>query len=156
MTSQTAHTKYKWPPYTTEWKPHENFLRTPLGKSTGKSWRQALQKDKLVVLNQVHIKTQKSIFLWRPANASMYHTQAVACRGLVKPGATSWLYAPLPNSRREQRRMVVIVTAYTLFVTSHYDVIFTFANQCFGKFVDKACILFYTHSPYSLLYSVLL
>jgi len=29
--SQTAHTKYKWPPYDNEPKPpHENFLRTPL------------------------------------------------------------------------------------------------------------------------------
>jgi len=31
LTSQTAHTKYKWPPYATEGNhPHENFLRTPL------------------------------------------------------------------------------------------------------------------------------
>jgi len=29
--------------------------------------------------------------------------------------------------------MVVIVTGYTLFVTSQYEVIFTFANQRFGK-----------------------
>jgi len=29
--------------------------------------------------------------------------------------------------------MVVIVTGYTLFVTSQYDVIFTFANQRFGE-----------------------
>ena len=30
-TSQTAYTKYKWPPYVTEWRPpHGNFLRTPL------------------------------------------------------------------------------------------------------------------------------
>jgi len=28
--SQTAHTKYKWPPYANEWTPHENFLRKPL------------------------------------------------------------------------------------------------------------------------------
>jgi len=28
--------------------------------------------------------------------------------------------------------MVIIVTEYTLFVTSKYDVIFTFANQRFG------------------------
>ena len=27
VTSQTAHVKYKWPPYATEWKPYENFLR---------------------------------------------------------------------------------------------------------------------------------
>ena len=31
VTSQTAHTKYKWPPFTTEWNPQEKFLRTPLG-----------------------------------------------------------------------------------------------------------------------------
>jgi len=31
VTSQTAHTNYKWPPYAIEWNPpHENFLRTPL------------------------------------------------------------------------------------------------------------------------------
>jgi len=31
VTSQTAHTKYKWPPYATEWNPpHENFPRTLL------------------------------------------------------------------------------------------------------------------------------
>ena len=30
MTSQTAHTKYKWPPYATDRNPPENFLRTPL------------------------------------------------------------------------------------------------------------------------------
>ena len=30
VTSQTAHTKYKWPPYATEWKPSISFLRTPL------------------------------------------------------------------------------------------------------------------------------
>jgi len=38
---------------------------------------------------------------------------------------------------------VVNVTGYTLFVTSQYDVILAF--------VDTACILFSTHSPYSLL-----
>jgi len=42
---------------------------------------------------------------------------------------------PLPNSSIEQwhRLMVVIVTKYALFVTSPYDVIFTFANQWFGE-----------------------
>jgi len=30
VTSQTAHTKCKWPPYAAEWNPHENFLRAPL------------------------------------------------------------------------------------------------------------------------------
>ena len=42
---------------------------------------------------------------------------------------------PLPNSSIEQwrRPMVVIVTRYTLFVMLQYDVIFTFANQCFGE-----------------------
>jgi len=41
--------------------------------------------------------------------------------------------APLPNSSIEQWLIVVIVIAYTLFVTSQYDVIFTFANECFGE-----------------------
>ena len=30
VTSQRAHTKYKWPSYDTEWIPHEIILRTPL------------------------------------------------------------------------------------------------------------------------------
>jgi len=40
--------------------------------------------------------------------------------------------------------MVVNVTGYTLFVTSQYDAIFTFGVGL-AKFVDTACILFYTH-----------
>jgi len=35
----------------------------------------------------------------------------------------------------EQWRMVVMVTRYTLFVTSQYDVIFMFANQRY----DEVC-----------------
>ena len=58
---------------------------------------------------------------------------SVACRGLVMPGATAWLDVPLPNSGIEQWRMVVIVTGYTLLVTSQYDLIFTFANQRFSE-----------------------
>jgi len=53
-----------------------------------------------------------------------------------RPGdtrATAWLDAPLPNSSVEQWRIAVIVTGYTLFVTSHHDIIFTFANQHFGE-----------------------
>jgi len=30
LRSQTAHTKNNWPPYATEWPPHDNFLRTPV------------------------------------------------------------------------------------------------------------------------------
>jgi len=47
---------------------------------------------------------------------------------------------PLPNFSIEQWRMVVIVTGYTLFVTSQYDIIFTFANNVLTKFVDTLCI----------------
>jgi len=43
------------------------------------------------------------------------------------------LDAPLPNSGIEQQRMVIIVTGYTLRMTSQQDVIFTFANQRFGE-----------------------
>jgi len=41
---------------------------------------------------------------------------------------------PQPNSSIVQWHIVVIVTGYMLFVTSQYDVIFTFANHCFGNF----------------------
>jgi len=40
---------------------------------------------------------------------------------------------PILNSSIEQWRMVVIVTGYTLFATSQYYVILTFANQRFGE-----------------------
>jgi len=40
---------------------------------------------------------------------------------------------PLPNSSVEQWRIAVIVTGYTLFVTSQYDIVFTCANQRFGE-----------------------
>jgi len=43
------------------------------------------------------------------------------------------MYAPLPNSSIELWRVVVIVIEFTLFVTSHNDVIFTFATQDFGE-----------------------
>jgi len=39
----------------------------------------------------------------------------------------------LPTSSIKQWRMVVIITGYTLFLTSQYDVIFTFPNQRFGE-----------------------
>jgi len=43
-----------------------------------------------------------------------------------------------------------MMVGYTLFVTSQYEVILMFGVGL-AKFVDTACILFYTHSPYSLL-----
>jgi len=42
----------------------------------------------------------------------------------------------------------VIVTGYTLFVTSQYGVIITPVKQRFSE-VETTCILLYTHSPYS-------
>jgi len=45
---------------------------------------------------------------------------------------------------------MVNVIGYTLFVTSNYDVILMF-GVCLAKFIDTAYILFYTHSPYSLM-----
>jgi len=63
------------------------------------------------------------------------------------PGATA--YAPLPNFSIEQWRMVVIITENVRFVTSYSRL----QTSVLAKFVDTTCILFYTHSPYSL-YSV--
>jgi len=78
----------------------------------------------------------------------------VACRCLVMPGATASLYAPYQIPILSNGVCwLIIATEYTLFVTSHYDLIFTFPNQLIAKFIDTTCILFYTHSPYSLLYN---
>jgi len=43
------------------------------------------------------------------------------------------IVCPLPIFSFEQWCTVVIVTEHKLFVTSQYDVIFTFANQRFGE-----------------------
>jgi len=66
-------------------------------------------------------------------NIRISKTTPVACRALGMPGVNAWLDAPLPNYGVEQWRMVAIVIGYTLFVTSQYGVIFTFANQRFGE-----------------------
>jgi len=39
VTSQTAHNKYRWLPYATEWTPHENFLRALLSET---AWKDGL------------------------------------------------------------------------------------------------------------------
>ena len=75
----------------------------------------------------------------------------MVCRSLVMPGATAWLYVPLPKSSIEQWRIVVIVTWYTLFVTSQYDVIFKLANQRFG---EVCCVnKLRDRPPWNLLYA---
>ena len=67
-----------------------------------------------------------------------YQVFPEACRGLVMPGATAWLNAPLPNSSIEHWRMVIIVSGYTGFVTSQYDVIFTFDTTCIFRDAEEA------------------
>jgi len=76
----------------------------------------------------------KVVFLWIYSMLC-----SVACRGLVMPGATAWLDAPLPNSSIEQWRTIVIVTGYRLFVTSQFDVIFKFETNILAKSVDITC-----------------
>jgi len=48
--------------------------------------------------------------------------------------------------------MVIIVTGCALFVTSHCDVEFTFQIQ---RFLTQ-CISLYAHSPYSLMYNLIM
>ena len=81
----------------------------------------------------------------------------VACRGLVMPGATAWLYVPLASSTIKQWLVVVIVTGCALSccfcdvtIRRHIDA----SKQTFWRFVNKICILFYTHYPYLLLYNL--
>jgi len=50
--------------------------------------------------------------------------------------------------------MVVIVTGYKLFVTSQYDVIFTFANQGLGKICWHSIHTILHPPSYSLLNNV--
>ena len=61
-------------------------------------------------------------------------TQPVECRGLVMPGATASLCAPYQILIMSSGVWwSSIVTGYTLFVTSQYDLIFTFPNQRLGE-----------------------
>ena len=62
----------------------------------------------------------------------------VACRGLAMPGATAWLDATLQNSGIEQWRMVVIVSGYTLFVTSYLSLLPTFWRSLLTQHADLA------------------
>jgi len=116
MNIYIAHTKYKWPPYTTEW-----YLGLP-----------------------DHLKFFQGHFF--------NEVRSVVWRGLVMPGTTAGLFSP-PNKFlywAMEWRMVVNLAGYTLFVTSQYDVILTFGVGLVN-FVDTACKLFSTYSPYSLL-----
>jgi len=72
VTSQTAHTKYKWPSYATEWNPpHENFLRTPLNE---------------LVVNQLVI-TDCSFFSL-PALTSLDAVNSILFFAVFQPNAT--------------------------------------------------------------------
>jgi len=57
-----AHTKYKWPPYATEWTPHENFLRTPLSESVGLRENVALTRDERPVTERFEYKAMSGQF----------------------------------------------------------------------------------------------
>jgi len=85
------------------------------------------------------------IFLWKgwlrsssPGSALIrcYRCGCIERSGVQRSGDTwgdSLIGCPLPNSSIQQWRMVVSVTRFTMFVTSQYDVISTFANQRFGE-----------------------
>jgi len=67
----------------------------------------------------------------------------MGCSGVQRSGdarGDCLIGCPLPNSSVEQWRMVVLVTGYTLFVTSQNDVMFRFATNVLAKFVDTTCI----------------
>ena len=46
-----------------------------------------------------------------------------------------------------QWHMLVVCIWCALFVTSQFEVIFMFPNECLAKFVDIICIFFYARSP---------
>jgi len=64
--------------------------------------------------------------------------RAVACRGLVMPGATAWSDAPLPNFSIQQWRMVVMFTGclWRHNMTSYSRL----QTNVLEKFVDTTCI----------------
>ena len=109
--------------YLSKWR---HFWRHPI-------WLPPPQKRLVWIRHWIVRCGRDTSFPWLSALLQKGQILPVACRGLVIPGVTAWLYAPPPNSSIEQWRMVVIVTGYTLVVTSQYDVIFTFANQRFGE-----------------------
>jgi len=66
-----------------------------------------------------------------------YHDMSQCLLSGVQRSGDAWgdclIGCPQPNSSIQQWCMVVIVTRYTMFVMSSYDVILTFANQRFGE-----------------------
>jgi len=82
----------------------------------------------------------------------LYH--AVACRDLVMPGATAWLYAPYQilvlSSGIQWSLLLDIRCLWRHNMTSCSRL----RTNVMTKFVDTTCVLFYTHSPYSLLHNV--
>jgi len=82
--------------------------------------------------------------------------ESVVCRGLMMPGTTSWLYAPLPNSSIEQCvRWSLLLDIRCLWChnTTSYSRLQT---NVLAKFVDTTCIFFYCTrtllTPYCTIY----
>jgi len=69
--------------------------------------------------------------------------EAVACRGLVMPGATAWLDTPLPNSSIEQWRKPMVVILPNIRCLWRHDMTSNSRLQTnvLVKFVDTTCIL---------------
>jgi len=112
---------------------------------TAQRWDEIVKHPKSQILclrtkSNQHAANQ-NLYLFERFEGPVSTPEAVTFRGLVMPGATVWLET-LPNSSVEQWCMVVIVTGYTLFVTSQYDVIFRLATNVLAKFVDTTTCIF--------------
>jgi len=68
--------------------------------------------------------------------------RSVAWRGLVMPGTTAWLYAPLTNSSLSSG---MAYGGQCNWIYAVCDIIFTFGVGL-ANFADTACILFYLHT----------
>ena len=130
--------------YLSKWR---HFWRHPI-------WLPPPQKRLVWIRHWIVRCGRDTSFPWLSALLQKGQILPVACRGLVIPGVTAWLYAPLQilvlNSGVWWSLLLDIRWWWRHSMTSYSRL----QTNVLAKFVDATCILFYTYSPCSLLYNV--
>jgi len=120
LSGLSAGPMFKWRRY---WRASEIGLPDAFCKNTGHFSLSTVSGLSRLVFRERYRENRETISIIKPSGVQ----RSGNARGDCLIGCST------PNSSIEQWRMVVIVAGYTLFVTSRYDVIFTFASQRFGE-----------------------
>jgi len=96
VTTQTAHTKYKWPPYNPETiKPHKNFLRTPLRRYAPSCVRiRKIRKSNAPNYGRHHINLK--LLTQSRKYSSTFHIDEIPLKSAASQPPLHWL--PARNS----------------------------------------------------------